>query len=232
MRTTTAVTTALTCLLTGAALTGCGSGSGGGERSAEALLDDANERMRNLESVTVDVTTTPAAGGDTVTSRLVTDLDGRCTSRTTWSGGGTLEQIRVGTTDYVRPDRAYLQRWSRSAAVATRQRLWVRTPVDASRPGDGLASCTRPFDSFGTAKKGSATRVDGRAALALTVTDEQDKGGTYTFYVATDGEPHLLRTVYQGSEYRTTTSFTGFDAALDVRAPSSDEVLSAGGADR
>ncbi|MFC8513818.1 hypothetical protein [Streptomyces sp. NPDC057257] len=226
-----AVTAALTCLLAGAALSGCGDG-GTEDRSAEELLDDANDTMRALKSVTVDVSSTATKGG-TVTTRLVTDLDKRCRARTSWSEGGTLEQIRIGGTDYVRPDRAYLRRWNGDTDVDTEQKLWIKSPVEAGQDGDkGLTSCERPFDSFGTATKGRPTRVDGKEALALTVTDEADKGGTYTFYVATQGKPYLLKTVYKGGDFHTTTSFGDFDETLDVRAPKPDEVLDADDLDR
>ncbi len=232
MRTTAAaVTSALTCLLLGAAVSGCDADGTAEERSAGQLLDDANAAMRKLTSVTVVVTNTTPKGA-TVTSRLVTDLDDRCRGKTTWSSGGSLEQIRIGETDYVRPDSTYLQKWKSDTTLRGEQRLWIRTPVSEARPGDGLTSCTRPFDSFGTAKKGQATRVNGKDALAVIVTDKEDKEGTYTFYVATEGTPYLLKTVYAGTGNRTTTSFSGFDDPLDIRPPKPAEVLSTPDADR
>ncbi|MEU0169187.1 hypothetical protein ABZ214_27670 [Streptomyces iakyrus] len=224
----TMTTTAL-CLLAGTALAGCGAGGTGEDRSAGDILDEANATMRKLSSVTVDITNRTASGG-TVTSHLVTDLDSRCRSRTTWSGGGVLEQIRLGTTDYVRPNRAYLQKWKKKTGVTGEQRLWVKTPVAPASPGgDGLTSCERPFDSFGTAKKGGSTRVGDTRAVEVVVTDKADKDGTYTFYVAEEGEPYLLKTVYKSAAQRTTTSFSGFDEPLNLRAPKPGEVLSAGG---
>ena len=218
----TAVTVAMTCLVTGTAVSGCGAS---GERSADAILDDANDTMRGLRSVRID-TTSEATKGGTVTTRFATDLHGRCTAKTTWAEGGTLEQIRIGTTDYVRPDRKYLQKWKGDRSVRSGQGLWVKAPVDKSKDREeGLASCEQPFDSFGKATKGDTTRIDGRDALTVTVTDKADKGGTYTFYVAAEGKPYLLRTVYKGTEYHTTTSFRGFDEPLDIRAPKAAEVL-------
>ncbi|MFF7731487.1 hypothetical protein [Streptomyces sp. NPDC007984] len=223
------VTTTALCLLASAALAGCGAGDDG--RSAGDILDEANARMRKLDSVTVDITNRTTGGG-TVTSHLVTDLDGRCRSKTTWSKGGTLEQIRLDGSDYVRPDRAYLQKWKSKPGVTAEQRLWVRTPVQqAAAGGTGLTSCERPFDSFGTAKKGGSTRVGDTEAIEVIVTDKADKEGTYTFYVAQEGEPYLLKTVYKSAAQQTTTSFSGFDKPLNVRAPKADEVLSAGGDD-
>ncbi|PPS70927.1 MULTISPECIES: hypothetical protein [Streptomyces] len=223
----TLTTTAL-CLLAGAALAGCGAGGSGEDRSAGEILDEANARMRKLDTVTVDITNRTTSGG-TVTSHLVTDLESRCRSKTTWSGGGALEQIRLGKTDYVRPNRAYLRKWKNNLGVTGEQKLWVRTPVTpASRGGDGLTSCTRPFDSFGTAKKGGSARVGNTKAVELIVTDKADKEGTYTFYVADEGEPYLLKTVYKSAAQHTTTAFSGFDEPLDLRAPKPREVLGAG----
>ncbi|MFD5233803.1 hypothetical protein ACFWJ5_35800 [Streptomyces qaidamensis] len=220
------VTATALCLPAGTALAGCGAGGTGEDRSAGDILDEANATMRKLNSVTVDITNRTASGG-TVTSHLVTDLDGRSRSRTTWSGGGVLEQIRLGTTDYVRPNRAYLQKRKKKPGVAGERRLWVKTLVDPASSGDGLTSCERPFDSFGTARKGDSTRVGDTRAVEVIVTDKADQGGAYTFYVAEEGEPYLLKTVYKSAAQRTT--FTGFDEPLNVRAPKPGEVLSAGG---
>lgn len=60
------------------------------------------------------------------------------------------------------------------------------------------------------------------------MTDKEDKGGTYAFYVATEGKPYILKVVYKGTEYRTTTSYSAFDEPLGVRAPAETEVLDAG----
>ncbi len=227
MRAMTITTTTALCLLAGAVLTGCGSGGTGEDRSAGDILEEANATMRKLDSVTVDITNRTTRGS-TVTSHLVTDLDSRCRSRTTWAGGSALEQIRLGTTDYVRPNRAYLQKWKNNPGLTSEQKLWVKTPVDPASTGDGLTSCERPFDSFGTARKGGSTRVGGTKAVELIVTDKADKEGTYTFYVADEGKPYLLRTVYESGAQHTTTSFSGFDEPLDIRPPKPAEVLSVG----
>lgn len=228
MRAMATVKTTTLCLLASTALAGCGAGGTGEDRSAGDILDEANATMRKLDSVTVDITNRTTSGG-TVTSHLVTDLDDRCRSRTTWSGGGALEQIRLGATDYVRPNRAYLQKWKKKPGVTSEQKLWVKTPVDpASSGGDGLTSCERPFDSFGTARKGHSTRVGDTEALEVIVNDKADKAGTYIFYVAAEGEPYLLKTVYKSAAQHTTTSFSGFDEPLNLRAPKPGEVLSTG----
>ncbi|QOV41325.1 hypothetical protein IM697_27815 [Streptomyces ferrugineus] len=211
------------CLLVGAALTGCAAGDDGAEKSAAELLDEANDTMRALRSVTIDVSSARDSG--TVTTRLRTDLKDRCTARTTWADKGSLEQIRIGGTDYVRPDETYLENWSGRPVADIRPKQWAKVPADEAQPGDGLAACTWTFESFGTAKKGEATRVGGRDAIALHVTDEADKEGTYTFHVATEGTPHLLKAVHQGGGNVTTTSFGAFDEPLDIRPPAAEPVV-------
>ncbi|MGW0781632.1 hypothetical protein [Streptomyces sp. NPDC002913] len=223
-RRTTAVT--LTCLLAGAALVGCAGEDGTVTKPASDLLDEANARMGELKSVTIEITN--RIGDDTVTWRMATDLKSTCRVSNTFSRSGTLEQIRIGGTDYVRPDKKYLETWS-GKDLGAEPGVWAKVPVSRSKPGDGLSQCTRPFESFGTATKGGTTRVGGREALGLNVTDPADKGGAYTFYVATEGEPYLLKAVYKSGKQVTTTSFSDFDEPLDIRPPASAEVLDTAG---
>ncbi|MFJ8450225.1 hypothetical protein [[Kitasatospora] papulosa] len=228
------MTVVLAGLLLGAAVTGCAGGGGQGEElSADALLDEAHRTMNALKTVTIASSTTGSAGSS-YSSRQTTDLRSRCTNKITWTEGGSLEQIRIDDTDYVRPDRAYLDRWSGSkAAGGEAQDRWIRTPSSNAKPGDGLVDCTWPFTAFGKAEKGDRTEIGGRPAVALRVSDtggSRDAGGSdglYTFYVATEGEPYLLKVAYRGSDYRSTTSFSAFDEPLGVRAPAGDDVLDA-----
>ncbi|MFE4452473.1 hypothetical protein [Streptomyces sp. NPDC056796] len=225
----TSTAAVMTGLVLGAALTGCAGGNGQGkEPSAGDLLDEAHRTMNALRTVTIASSTTSAAGSGH-SSRQTTDLEGRCTNKITWTDGGSLEQIRIGDTDYVRPDRAYLERWSgRRTAGAEDQDRWIKAPAGNAKPGDGLVDCTWPFSAFGTATKGDRTEIGGRQAVALRVTDEADtaqEAGTYTFYVATEGKPHLLQVDYKGTDYRSTTAFSAFDEPLGFRAPAGDDVL-------
>ncbi|MFJ8981812.1 hypothetical protein [Streptomyces sp. NPDC102282] len=216
----------LASLLLGAAVTGCASAGEEKEFSADDLLAEAHETMGDLKTVTVTASTTGTAGSS-FSSRPTTDLEGRCANKITWTNDGSLQQIRIDGTDYVRPDRVYLARWSGHSAAKDQNR-WIRTSAARAKQGDGLVDCTWPFTAFGTAAKGGPTEVEGRPALALKVADEAGKGetqGAYTFYVATEGKPYLLRVVYQGNDYRSTTTFSAFDKPLGVRAPAADTVL-------
>ncbi|MFJ2259535.1 hypothetical protein ACIOKD_14550 [Streptomyces sp. NPDC087844] len=222
------MTAALACLVMGVSMTGCSDDSAAEELSADQMFDDANDTMRGLKSVTID-TVTKVTGGEDRSSRLTTDLKAKCAFKTTSATGASLEQIRIDRTDYVRPNRAYLKASGHDMTGADEQKRWVKTPVSKSQPGDGLAQCTHEFTSFDKATKGEPTKVDGTPAIPLKVADEENKGGSFAFYVATEGKPYILKVVYKDSEFDNTTSFSAFDKPLDVDPPGKDEVLDLGG---
>jgi hypothetical protein len=218
------VTAALGCLLVGAAVAGCSTDGATAEGpSAKQMLDDANDTMKALKSVTIDGDITETAASGPFSTHLTTDLKGRCAGKTNWDTGASFEQIRIGATAYLRPNRAYLEREGETVTNAKEYERWLETPVDLAGPG--LLDCTRPFTSFGKATKGQPAKVNGRTAIALMVTDKEDKGGTFTFYVASEGKPYILKVVYKGPSHQSTTTFSAFDKPLDVRAPAKADLL-------
>ncbi|MFI0774667.1 hypothetical protein [Streptomyces sp. NPDC021212] len=202
------MTAALACLALGAAVAGCTRSaaaekpSASKEPTAQQMLDAANDTMKALRSVTVDANAFDASGEDRST-RLRTDLKGRCASKTTWATGRSLEEMRIDGTDYVR----------------TNQGRWSAAPSREAKPEEGITGCTWPFTTFGVAKKRKPTEVNGSPARRLLVTDKADGGGTYTFYIATEGKPYILKVVYEGAVYHSITTFSAFDEPLDVRPP-------------
>ncbi|MGW1036539.1 LolA family protein [Streptomyces antibioticus] len=184
------MTAALACLvLVGAAVVA--GDSAAEERSAEEVLDEANERMHALTLVTIDV------------------------YEETWDTGDGLEQIRTGETDYVRLNRAHVER---------KNTHWIKTRASDTPRKEGLTDCTRDFTSFGTVTKGKPAEVDGEWAVVLKVTEADDEG-SFTFYIAAEGEPYIRKVVYEGPEYHSTTEFSAFDEPLNVRPPAKADVL-------
>ncbi|GAB2991346.1 hypothetical protein GCM10023080_066420 [Streptomyces pseudoechinosporeus] len=215
---------ALGCLVVGATVAGCSAeGSSGDEPSAKQMLDDANDAMKALKSVTIDGDITATVASGPFSTHLTTDLKGTCAGKTTWDTGASFGQIRIGATAYIRPNRTFLEREGETVTDTREYERWVKTPVDQA--ATGLLDCTQPFASFGKATKGEPTKVNGSAAISLVVTDKEDKGGTYTFYVASEGKPYILKVVYKGADHRSTTTFSAFDKPLDVRAPAKADLL-------
>ncbi|SBV01903.1 hypothetical protein YW3DRAFT_06643 [Streptomyces sp. MnatMP-M77] len=226
-KTPTAGTAVLACLVMGVALTGCSDGGASQEPSAAQLLDDANAAMSDLTSVTIE-TATRVTGGEDRSSHLVTDLKATCAYRTVTASGARLDQIRIGGSDYVRPNRTHMEESGRKVAGKGEQELWVKALSSASRPGDELSDCTHDFTSFGKPSKGESSEIDGKPAVLLKVADEENKG-EFGFHVATEGKPYILKVVYEDATFHNTTSFSAFDEPLDVRPPDEDEVVDMSG---
>ncbi|MFF5638960.1 hypothetical protein [Streptomyces sp. NPDC012825] len=225
------MTTALVCVATGFALAGCSDGATPPEPSAAELLDRANETMKALTSVTVDWTYTGAIAVAGQSGHMTTDLKDTCAARLAWTGGGTFEQIRIGDTAYARSEPAPLKGAAAKAPGAGAGKHWTKVPVDKETAELGPTSCAQEFASFGTATRGGPTEVGGTPAISLVVTDKADKGSTYTFHIATEGEPYILKVAYEGPEHRTTTTYSAFDRPLDVRPPAAADVRDANAAD-
>lgn len=66
-----------------------------------------------------------------------------------------------------------------------RPKQWAKVPASEARPGEAW-TC----ESFGTAKKGAATRVGDREAIAVHVSDKADKEATNPW---TSGRPRRSR---------------------------------------
>jgi hypothetical protein len=160
----------------GGAVSGCSDGSKSEQLTAEQMLDDANDTMNALKSVTIDADTEVTAGDD-YSSHATTDLNTRCAARTTWATGAALEQIRIGGTDYVRPNRAYIEWSGREMAGAEEQDRWIKTLSSEAQAGDGLVECPREFASFGVATKGETTRIEGSPVIPAGGVRQGGQGG-------------------------------------------------------
>ncbi len=107
--------------------------------------------------------------------------------------------------------------------------LYVRVPsadpryagfTDDTRIGFLL---DRLLQTSATWKKGLASPVDGTPALEL---DDTGRGGhTASIWVATDGEPYILRIAPTAGSYRGRIDFTDYGDRLAVQAPLPGQVL-------
>lgn len=111
------------------------------------------------------------------------------------------------------------------------QGRWIKIPASESTPDDGLSDCTYKFTSFGEVAKGHPTKVNRISAIMLKVTDTEYKSTSFTFYVAAEGKPYILKVVAKDDQFDSTTSFTAFDEPLNVQVPDKGDVLDVNGAD-
>lgn len=181
-------------------LSGCSGNAEPQEQWAGQILAEANKTRKSLQAVTITgrMTTQDGRWG---TTRLRTDLKGTCSFTSAASTGEKLDQIRIGDTDFIRPNLKHMQLSGMDTKSRKDQKNWGRTTVDpaASAGENGLADCTHPFASFGKAVKG--------------------KTGVYTFHVATEGKLYLYQVVYKSPDFRNVTSFSDFNTPLNVKPP-------------
>jgi hypothetical protein len=81
----------------------------------------------------------------------------------------------------------------------------------------------RLLQTSATWKKGPVGTVNGSAALELNGTGKD--GHTASIWVATDGEPYILRIAPTAGSYRGQIDFTGYGERLAVQAPLPGQVL-------
>ncbi|MFF4442605.1 hypothetical protein [Streptomyces sp. NPDC001621] len=138
-----------------------------------------------------------------------------------------MEQVRIGGTDYIHPNNAYLELWGRATVPAMRHKPWLKSPASAAKGADNLVDCAWPFSSLaeGKATLGDATKLDGKPVVSVNLAEEVAEGRLYTFYIAAEGKPYLLRIDYRDPHHRTVRKFSGFNDRLVVRPPAAADIL-------
>ncbi|MFF5966726.1 hypothetical protein ACFY64_23940 [Streptomyces collinus] len=96
------------------------------------------------------------------------------------------------------------------------------------KPSSVTVGSTHRTTGGGTVTSHLVTDLDGRCGSRTTWSGRVLEQIRLTFHVAEEGEPHLLKTVYESAAHRTATSFSGCDEPLNLRAPQPGEVLSTG----
>ncbi|MER7170828.1 hypothetical protein [Streptomyces mesophilus] len=247
----TVLTTAALALSAALALTACGSeksGSSpdkgknagtGADRSKEPfadvsgpeIADQAVEATSSAKSLRVKGTVPDAELG-AITLDMAMDTKGVCAGSMSVGGQGKAEIVNDGRTVYMKYDEAFLRAQSKGeakaevdAAVDMLGDRWVKTSATGEGSEDLKAFCDldqllgefKGGDS--AARKGKVTTVDGQEAITLT---EKDGSETYTIYVATKGEPYLLKLTSDAAKEGEDLTFTDYDKPVDAKAPSGD----------
>jgi hypothetical protein len=99
------------------------------------------------------------------------------------------------------------------------------SPVSAALGADNLVDCAWPFPSYKGATKGNPTELDGKPVIPVKVRDDEISGGMYTFYVAAEGKPYLLRIDHQEPPYLRITEFSRFNNRFALQPPAAVDVL-------
>ncbi|MFB7656355.1 MULTISPECIES: hypothetical protein [unclassified Streptomyces] len=221
-----------------ALLAGCGGGSGDGSKpfdgqSADSVAAKAVEATREAKSMHVKGDTRQE-DGSTVTIDVSVDRAKNCQG--TIGAGDTEAEVRyTGSTLYLRGDRQYWENALKQQPDEAKEMVpklsdkWVRMPGnDATTAGvcdkqGFIAAMDQDKSQRQGMKRGDTSEVDGKEALKLT--KEGEGGETLAMYVATEGEPYILRTTTEGGKNPGSVTFSDYGEPVDPEQPPADETV-------
>ncbi|AXL89073.1 hypothetical protein C4J65_12705 [Streptomyces sp. CB09001] len=203
----------------------------GAEISERALKATTGARsLRMTGSVPDD------ESGGTIEIDLALDRRGDCAGTMGLNGQGEAELIKTGDTVYLKYDERFLRAQSKGEPQADTEALvsllagrWTSMSADGADAKEmaGFCDLDKLLEDAGGSgddtptkvTRGKATTVDGKPAFTLYETDGSERN---TVYVATEGEPYLLRFESGSKREPGALSFTGYDEPVPAASPSGE----------
>lgn len=238
VRTGKVATAVATASVSVALLAGCGGDSADEDKpfegqSADDIAAKAVEATRQAKSMHVKGDTR-LEDGSTVTIDVSVDQEKNCQG--TVGAGGTEADVRhTEATLYLRGDEQYWENALKQQPDAAQkmapklQDKWVKMPAnDATTAGvcdkQGLVAAMDEDESERRGmKRGSTTDVAGEQALQLT--KDASGGEKLTLYVATEGEPYILKTTTEGGKNPGSVTFSEYGEKVNPEQPPADETV-------
>ncbi|MFE9774975.1 hypothetical protein ACFYOV_25535 [Streptomyces sp. NPDC005931] len=194
------------------------------ERSVTATTGASSLRMKG--DIPDDET------GGTLRINMAMDKRGECAGTMGMGNEGEAELIKTGDTLYMKYDEAFLRAQSKGepkadvdATVALLADQWTRMSATGPDAEDITGFCDLDEvladmkDGESNATRGRTATVDGTPAIVL---HEKDGTDDFTLYVATEGEPYLLRLDSNSPADRGSLTFSDFNEPVPAQKPSGD----------
>lgn len=198
--------------------------------TAQQISDKATTAMKGLTSVIVDFD--GSDGGQKIRMKAAMTNARKCVSHIVLAGGN-LELIGVAKDTYAKGDKAFWNAQAGSSGPAVDALLkgrWLKMPAGSSQDEDFKSFCDLDtfMDGFtssssGTLTKGAPTVVDGQQTVPISGPDD---GGTTTVFVATQGEPYVLKALHTGKDAGSAT-FSDFNEPVNAVAPPAGQTVDA-----
>lgn len=167
------------------------------------IVDKALEATTGASSLRMTGDVPDDETGGTIRFDMALNKQGECAGTLGLGDQGEAELIKTGDTVYMKYDEAFLRAQSEGesqetvdATVALLAGKWTRMSAEGPDAEDIAEFCDLdavlggPDDGASDATRGETTTVDGTPAITLKAQDGKDR---FTLYVATEGEPYLLR---------------------------------------
>ncbi|MFD9005426.1 hypothetical protein ACFV0T_31510 [Streptomyces sp. NPDC059582] len=191
------------------------------DRALKATTDASSLRMKG------DIADDESAG--TIRIDMALNTRGECAGTMSVGGQGKADLIKTGDTVYMKYDEAFLRAQSEGesksdtdAAVDMLAGKWTKMAAKGQDAKDIAGFCDLDSvlggaeDGNSNATRGQTTTVDGTPAIVL---HEKDGKERYTLYVATEGEPYLLRIDSRTATDPGTLTFSDYDKPVPAKKP-------------
>ncbi|MEV0123660.1 hypothetical protein AB0I16_19380 [Streptomyces sp. NPDC050703] len=229
--------------ISGALLAGCGDdgdGKSGSDKpfsgqSADQIAEKAVAATKKAESLRMKGDA-QQSGGKAMTVDLAVDKKKNCDG-TIRMQNARADVRQVGQNFYMRGDEAYWKTALKGQpdagkAVTKLKGKWAKMPAGQDAD-EGLCDKQKLIASMDEdkserkgMKKGGTTTVGGQEAIKLT--KKKAGGETLTLYVATEGEPYILRSTAEGGQTPNTATFSDYGKAVSPEKPAAGETVDLG----
>lgn len=199
--------------------------------SAKEIAERAIDATRNADSLRLDSRGETEEGS--YRTNLALDKQGDCRGTDEFSDESA-QVTKTGDTTYTKGNdalwRTYADQMGSDAQSATRvadfmEDRWLKAPSG----GDplGLAEfCDADFWLHGVKtgglRKAGTIEVDGQPTISLT---RQKAEVTDTWYVATEGQPYILKYTSSGGDAPFESTVKDYNKPIDAKAPPADDVV-------
>ncbi|MFI9270258.1 hypothetical protein ACIGXM_06050 [Kitasatospora sp. NPDC052896] len=204
--------------------------------TAEQISTQAKTAMSQLSSMKIAGTMT--SDGQKMGIDITADKQGDCDGTISIGSTGSIEILHTGSNTWMKPDATFWKSMSvqegYSKAGDTMAMLfqgrWLtggQNDPDLKDVGsmcDLMNQMTKDDGSKSTVTKGTTGVTDGVPTISLTETDSDDPTPS-TAYIATVGQPYLVRIEQSGGDSPGQMDFSAFNQPVTVQAPPADDVI-------
>ncbi|MFF3331493.1 hypothetical protein ACFYWX_18295 [Streptomyces sp. NPDC002888] len=179
----------------------------------------------------------------TIQIDLALNKKGECVGAMSMNGQGKADLLKSGDTLYMKYDEAFLRAQSEGesksdtdAVVAMLADKWTKMSATGQDAKDiagfcdldtvlegpvGVDSDADDSNSDATVSRGRSTTIDGTPAVVLNAQEGKDR---YTLYVASQGEPYLLRMDSTSADDPGTITFSDYEEPVPAQKPTGEIV--------
>jgi hypothetical protein len=196
------------------------------------IADRAVKATRGADSLRITGDIPDEESGGTIGMDMALNQKGDCAGHMSMDGEGRADLIKDGNTVYMKYDEAFLRSQSEGepeadtdAAVAMLAGKWTKMSATGEAAEDFDAFCdlnTLLGDATGgtsDATRGETTTVDGTPAITLHEKDGKERN---TLYVATEGEPYVLKLVSTSPSDPGSLTFSDYGKPVPTDKPTGD----------